>query len=968
MYKGNNFFCTNKSLSVFASLISLFSMQYLSSATISVTNTNGGNVLGSFANAIINSSSDDTIDCSPISGGIITLTASLPAITHSLTISGSGVSIDGDSNTYQALSIAEGTVTLDDLTIQNAITKGGSGGSVSSGGGGGGGAVGGGGAIYVHTGSHVILSSVGLNNNIAKGGDGGTEVPSGCNGGPGGGGGFGGGDGNVNGCSGGGGGHAGGGTGGRFRVVGADGIFFGGAGGGGYQAEGGNSSLISGGFTGGASSSNSGGGGAGIGGNGGDAVDGTGGVGGIGIGTDNAFGAGGGGFGYPTSGGNGTGAGGGGGGFIGLGGNGGALGGGGGGSNISGQGGNGGFGAGGGAGGVNGTGGLGGTLGGDAGITGVSAGGGAALGGGIFIQSDATLTIQDGVSFSGNSLIAGTAGAGTPQGSPGQALGLDIFLRSGGTLEVNINDSDLLISTDITSDQGGGGGTGGGLIKRGNKKLTLTGENNFTGGISILVGILEGSTLSLPGNIVDNASLIFDQNVDGTFANIISGSGTVEKTGSSKLTLSGDNTFTGNLTITEGSVQAPASSLPGNIVDNASLIFDQNVDGTFANIISGSGTVEKTGISKLTLSGDNTFTGNLTITEGSVQAPASSLPGNIVDNASLIFDQNADGTFVNIISGSGTVEKTGSSTLVLSGDSTFTGPTLVTEGTLVVSGSLTSNVIVSSGATLKGCGSGVGSVISSGVIYPGCSVGVLSLTDLTLDCGASLTIEADAAGISSILASGEVTIEPGCVDLNFLVGNGFNGIFENITILNAAGGITGEFNSVSINNSLLQVRSLRYNNNSISMNIELSNFGGLLSSSNARNVGDAIIEIVNDGNTSFNSIVTSLIDLPNITAVDSALNEMQPAQFKGLAVSQESNVVRVQNTLGYRFEQVLNEVHCYRVNSNTDSRTDENYECDSDRKTFHTWLDGYGDLLYQQGILIKKTCHFFALNSSNYLM
>ena len=77
---------------------------------------------------------------------------------------GAGITIDGD-NTYQAFQVASGTVAINNIKIQKALSKGGSGGNGYSGGGG---AVGGGGALYIHGNTTVTLADSSLLNNIAR--------------------------------------------------------------------------------------------------------------------------------------------------------------------------------------------------------------------------------------------------------------------------------------------------------------------------------------------------------------------------------------------------------------------------------------------------------------------------------------------------------------------------------------------------------------------------------------------------------------------------------------------------------------------------------------------------------------------------------------------------------------------------------------------------------------------------------
>lgn len=490
--------------------------------TIFVTSTDGGNGPGTLNEALQNVVDDTIIDCSPIAGQTIFLNTGgggvLPAIGHNhitltptLTILGHGVTIDG-GNVHPAFALGQGSATITNFTIQNTRSLGGPGGVGLHGGGGG---TGGGGALYVHSGTTLTLSATSLINNEAQGGNGGAGNATGGSGA--GGGGFGGGSGGIaliaNGSGGGAGGNAGGTNGGTAGGVGLPNTFqnYGGAGGGGERpgvarAGGSNASdpATSGGA--GVGQGGGGGGGAGAGGSAGNGITGVGGAGGLGFGVDYSYGVGGAGGGA-NGGADGFGASGGGGGSFGPGGDGGSLGGGGGAS--PGVAGNGGFGAGGGGGGVTGgvdVFGLGGSGGSS---TPAGGGGGSGLGGAIYIQETALLILQDGVSFSGNSVIAGLGGANG--GGNGSALGADIFIQSGGSIDFQVNQS-VNVPNPIMG--------GGSLLISGAGTVSLNGANTLPGGI-----LVQSGTLNL------NGSVLGDLMVAGTFSGNATVFGTLTNAG-----------------------------------------------------------------------------------------------------------------------------------------------------------------------------------------------------------------------------------------------------------------------------------------------------------------------------------------------------------------------------------------------------------------------------------------------------
>lgn len=151
---------------------------------------------------------------------------------------------------------------------------------------------------------------------------------------------------------------------------------------------------------------------------------------------------------------------------------------------------------------------------------------------------------------------------------------------------------------------GSGNLTGGtGLLKQGSGSLVLdnSGINNFTGGVTIGGGALvignNDTSGNIPsGNITDNGLLAFARTDNNTVNNAISGTGAFAQAGSgSTLQLSGGNTFTGEVVVTNGStLQLGSSTALGNgggaaIIENGSTLDANGFTATKTLMVSGTG-------------------------------------------------------------------------------------------------------------------------------------------------------------------------------------------------------------------------------------------------------------------------------------------------------------------------------------------------------------------------------------------
>ncbi|EBJ1727551.1 fibronectin-binding autotransporter adhesin ShdA, partial [Salmonella enterica] len=330
------------------------------------------------------------------------------------------------------------------------------------------------------------------------------------------------------------------------------------------------------------------------------------------------------------------------------------------------------------------------------------------------------LTLSGDNTYSGGTTITG----GTLTADHADSLGSGDIDNSG-VLKVGEGDLENTLSGS------------GSLVKTGTGELTLSGGNDYSGGTTIIGGTLTADHAdSLGTGAVANSGVL--QVGEGELENTLSGSGSLVKTGTGELTLSGDNSYSGGTTIIGGTLTADHADLLGTgAVANSGVL--QVGEGELENTLSGSGSLVKTGTGELTLSGGNDYSGGTTIIGGTLTADhADSLGTGAVANSGVL--QVGEGELENTLSGSGSLVKTGTGELTLSGDNSYSGDTTIADGTLIA-------------ANVNALGSG--NIDNSGTLMLDAN-GAFELANITTHTGATTAL---AAG--STLDAGQLTQEDG---------------------------------------------------------------------------------------------------------------------------------------------------------------------------------------------------------------
>ncbi len=156
------------------------------------------------------------------------------------------------------------------------------------------------------------------------------------------------------------------------------------------------------------------------------------------------------------------------------------------------------------------------------------------------------------------------------------------------------------------------------LTIRGAGTIVLTGANTYTGTTTVASGTLQGTTASLPTDIINNSTLVFAQTASGTFSHNLSGSGAivVQNQNNAVLTLGGTNTSTGFVKVNSGIVAVDSDARLGasNSVElnggtlrtSAGFTTTRTINIGDSSVFNASGTID-TQANTVVLSGGNSL-------------------------------------------------------------------------------------------------------------------------------------------------------------------------------------------------------------------------------------------------------------------------------------------------------------------------------------------------------------------------
>ena len=341
----------------------------------------------------------------------------------------------------------------------------------------------------------------------------------------------------------------------------------------------------------------------------------------------------------------------------------------------------------------------------------------------------------------------------------GQLLGSGMVDLTNGGLSVDAgNFSGVVQSANSTF----------GLTKLSSGTLTLSGKSTYAGNTNVNAG-----TLILAGTTASNLSASTAVTVASGANLVINGDNTVASVTSSGQ-ISGSKTLTASIyKLNDGS---QVSAKLGNVAtgstlySNGAVTLSNSVAATSINVQTGTLSVAAPDILSHAATVDIASPATLSLTGGNQTVKTLNGAGKMTLNGYNL-NVTDGGAFSGVTSTTGSLTKTGTGTLALSGNNSFTQGLVVDAGkiiiaagtvqttsettvnngsTLVNNGTITNSVVVNAGGTLMGSGTFTGNLTGNGTTAPGNSPGVLTVAGNYTENG---TLQIEIGGLGGVGAS-----------------------------------------------------------------------------------------------------------------------------------------------------------------------------------------------------------------------
>lgn len=288
-------------------------------------------------------------------------------------------------------------------------------------------------------------------------------------------------------------------------------------------------------------------------------------------------------------------------------------------------------------------------------------------------EGSSTLTLNASNTYTGGTTLkAGTLAAGGVKSFGTQAISLE-----GGTLDLK----NFAVANIVNASGGKLIGTNyAGTLNITANTITL-GDATTADLVNLTDGTLTGGSLS---------TRIFTAH-KGTVQSLLTGATKLVKETADKVTLSGNNTYTGGTTVRAGELVAGHASAFGTeaiTLENGTLTLGSHAVTNTINATGG------------TLTG-SAYAGTLNINGGTVTLGSATKAGQVILNDGTLSGGSLTGSSVTahkgtlstLLTGSSSLNKDSAEKVILTGTQNYTGATTINAGELEISGSLTSSSI-----------------------------------------------------------------------------------------------------------------------------------------------------------------------------------------------------------------------------------------------------------------------------------
>ena len=278
------------------------------------------------------------------------------------------------------------------------------------------------------------------------------------------------------------------------------------------------------------------------------------------------------------------------------------------------------------------------------------------------------------------------------------------------------------------------------ITSTGNIEIFATSDSSQAGDVALETN--SGTTINVNGGTSKTLTISIATGAADVSGDI-TGTGNFTKSGAGDLTLSGTHTYTGDTTVSTGTLELTGSlSTSSDLIVSSGATFDLQATQTVASLDLDGTISRSSGTSALTVSGTSDIGGNITTSGNQVYSGAISLTGN-----SILTSSSGAITLSSTVDGGSTLTTSSSGNLTTSGIIGGTTPLTSLSATAGGYVSYVNNITTTGAISLN----------AEGNVDPNPSSGNVTLTTTNSD----VTLNADSEGNGTGTFFGNLIINPG---------------------------------------------------------------------------------------------------------------------------------------------------------------------------------------------------------------